>query len=111
MTSDNAALEQHPLDTTLPSAMVDLQSNYCLVLPSHLHYASCWSRQRTAVRPDPDVYAHKTGTLCGPVNDVGMIKLFNRRGTLLMAIYIKGSDAPEEKREHAIAEIARSVLD
>jgi hypothetical protein len=40
-----------------------------------------------------------------------MITLPNGRGRLFIAIYVKGSDAPEALRERAVAEIARSVFD
>ncbi|RZI58577.1 MAG: hypothetical protein EOP94_03125 [Zymomonas sp.] len=61
--------------------------------------------------PAGTVVAHKTGTLGGTVNDVGMTTLPNGRGRLVIAIYFNVSDASEALRERAIAGITRSVFD
>jgi len=55
--------------------------------------------------------AHKTGTIGGTVNDVGVITLPGDGGQVVVAVYIKASDAPYEQRERTIAEIGRSVRD
>jgi beta-lactamase class A len=54
--------------------------------------------------------ADKTGTIGGSVNDVGVITLPDA-GSVVVAVYIKGSDALYEAREKTIAEIGRAVRD
>jgi beta-lactamase class A len=55
--------------------------------------------------------AHKTGTIGGSVNDVGVVTLPADGKKLVIAVLIKKSDRPVEDRERAIADIARSVRD
>lgn len=108
-------------DTAIPSAMVDLLAKELasplLKESSRIFLTGVMERCETgALRikgllPAGTVVAHKTGTIGGTVNDVGMITLPEGRGHLLIAVYTKGSSLPEEKREHAIAEIARSAFD
>jgi beta-lactamase class A len=57
------------------------------------------------------VVAHKTGTIGGSVNDVGVVTLPADGKKLVIAVLIKKSDRPVEDRERAIADIARSVRD
>jgi len=54
--------------------------------------------------------AHKTGTMGGTVNDVGIVTLPD--GThAAMAVFVAASEAPEADRERGIAEVARAVHD
>lgn len=55
--------------------------------------------------------AHKTGSLGGVVNDVGIITLPGHRGHVALSVFTKGSNKPEEVSEKAIAEISRTVYD
>jgi beta-lactamase class A len=108
-------------DTAIPSAMVDLLSKQLasplLKESSRVFLAGVMERCETGagrikgMLPAGTVVAHKTGTIGGTVNDVGMITLPEGRGHLLIAVYTKGSDLPEDKREHAVAEIARTAFD
>ena len=61
--------------------------------------------------PPGDRVAHKTGTIGGTVNDVGVITLPRDGGKLVIAVYLKQSDAPMDQREQVIADIARSIRD
>ncbi|MGH8239606.1 MAG: serine hydrolase, partial [Steroidobacteraceae bacterium] len=61
--------------------------------------------------PSATVVAHKTGTVGGSVNDVGVITLPQDQGQFVISVFIKSSSAPIEERERVIAEIARSVRD
>jgi beta-lactamase class A len=54
---------------------------------------------------------HKTGSIGGTVNDVGIITLPNDAGHVALSVFIKSSPRTTEQREAAIAEIARSVYD
>lgn len=62
--------------------------------------------------PEGTVVMHKTGTLGGVANDAGFIRLPGDGGTLAIAVFVKGADAAaSEKRDRAIAEIARAAHD
>lgn len=56
--------------------------------------------------------AHKTGTLGGTVNDVGVISLPGERGTLILSVYSRGTSTFDvDMGERAIAEVSRSLYD
>jgi beta-lactamase class A len=55
--------------------------------------------------------AHKTGTIGGTTNDVGIITLPDDAGHVAIAVFVKSSDKEVAARERAIAEIARAVHD
>jgi beta-lactamase class A len=59
--------------------------------------------------PSPDV-AHKTGTLGGVADDVGVITLPNNLGHVAISVFTKASGKPEGA-EKAIAEVARTIYD
>jgi beta-lactamase class A len=61
--------------------------------------------------PAGTVVAHKTGTIGGTVNDVGVMTLPDGKRQIVIAVFIKESDKPLAERERVIAEIARSVRD
>lgn len=119
--SANLAFEKDPRDTAAPSAMVDLLGK--LLAGSVLKPESrafllgvmerCESGQARikGILPAGTTVAHKTGTIGGTINDVGMITLPGNRGHLLIAVYTKSSSLPAAQRERAIAEISRSLFD
>jgi len=56
--------------------------------------------------------AHKTGTLGGTVNDVGVITLPDEAGTLIVSVYTRGTSALDVAAgERAIAEVSRTLYD
>lgn len=55
--------------------------------------------------------AHKTGTIGGTTNDVGIITLPDGAGHVAIAVFVKASAKDVSARERAIAEIARAVHD
>jgi beta-lactamase class A len=55
--------------------------------------------------------AHKTGSLGGVANDIGIITLPRDGGHVAISIFTKSSYKPEEVSEKAIAEISRTVYD
>lgn len=62
--------------------------------------------------PEGTVAAHKTGTIGGAINDVGLIQLPGSRGRLALAVFTKESQiSPYPAREPIIAELARAVFD
>jgi len=61
--------------------------------------------------PKDTVVMHKTGSIGGTTNDVGIIRLPGGAGHVAIAVFIKASSAPVAQRERAIAEIARAAHD
>jgi beta-lactamase class A len=61
--------------------------------------------------PDGTGVAHKTGTIGGTTNDVGIVTLPENSGHVAIAVFIKGSEKDNGTRERAIAQIGRSVYD
>ncbi len=55
--------------------------------------------------------AHKTGTIGGTTNDVGVITLPYGRGHVAVVAFVKESEADIPTRERAIAQISRSIYD
>lgn len=55
--------------------------------------------------------AHKTGTLGGVVDDIGVVTLPGNAGHVAIAVFTKGSFRPEESAEKAVAEVARTIYD
>jgi len=55
--------------------------------------------------------AHKTGTIGGTTNDVGIITLPHDGGKVAIAVFVKASSKDVAVRERAIAQIARAVYD
>jgi len=61
--------------------------------------------------PEGTEIAHKTGTIGGSANDVGIITLPDNAGHVAIAVFVKSSEKEVASRERAIAEIARAVHD
>ena len=55
--------------------------------------------------------AHKTGTIGGSTNDVGIITLPDDAGHVAIAVFVKSSEKDVSARERTIAEVARAVHD
>jgi beta-lactamase class A len=55
--------------------------------------------------------AHKTGSLGGVANDIGIITLPGDTGHVAISVFTKSSNKPEEVSEKAIAEISRTLYD
>ncbi|MFQ5816960.1 MAG: class A beta-lactamase [Terriglobia bacterium] len=60
--------------------------------------------------PDTEV-AHKTGTIGRTTNDVGIIRLPEEAGHVVVVVFVKESELDVEKRERAIAQISRAIYD
>jgi beta-lactamase class A len=69
------------------------------------------SARLKGILPEGTVVRHKTGTLSGVTNDVGIIELPDGAGRVAIAVFIQHSSATSEKRERAIAEAARAAHD
>ena len=117
----NPAFEDDLRDTSTPRAMGELLDRIfngkALTPDSSSLLIGIMERCRTGEgrlrgrMPAGTIVAHKTGTIGGVVNDVGVISLPDDAGKVMAAIFIKKSAAPYEDRERAIAEIARSIRD
>jgi beta-lactamase class A len=55
--------------------------------------------------------AHKTGTLGGVVNDVGVVTLPGNLGHIAISVFTKASTGPQDAAEKVVAEIARTIYD
>ena len=61
--------------------------------------------------PPETTVAHKTGTIGGTTNDVGIIYLPNGAGHVATVAFVKDSERPGEPSERAIAQVARAIHD
>jgi beta-lactamase class A len=68
------------------------------------------SRIKGMLPQNTDV-AHKTGSLGGVVNDIGIITLPGDAGHVAVSVFTKASNRPEEASARAIAEVARTLYD
>ncbi len=114
------AFDHDPQDTTTPAAMATLLtrifSGEAVSPASTKIIVDIMSRCRTGehrlrdkLPPDTPV-AHKTGSIGGSTNDVGVITLPDGE-KVVIAAYVKESAAPVAARERAIAEVARAIYD
>ncbi len=55
--------------------------------------------------------SHKTGTIGGTTNDVGIIELPEGAGHVVTVLYVKDSERDVPTRERAIAQISRAIYD
>lgn len=116
----DTTFDADPRDTASPEAMATLLTRMfagkALSAESTKAFTAIMERCRTGTArlsgqmPPGTIVAHKTGTIGGTVNDVGMVSLPDGTGVVIAA-YVKTSAAPVADRERAIAEIARTVRD
>lgn len=117
----NPAFDDDPRDSSTPAAMASLltriYSGKALSAASTKVLGDIMARCHTGkarlpgLLPAGTTVAHKTGTIGGSVNDVGVMTLPGKAGKLVIAVFIKKSAAPMADRERAIAEIARAAHD
>ncbi len=109
-----------PRDTATPDAMADLlvrihrkdflKKDTAELLLDILRRCQTGAARLKGLLPDGTEVAHKTGTIGGTTNDVGIIALPD--GThVAIAVFVKASEKEIPARERAIAEIARAVHD
>jgi len=117
----NPRFDNDPRDTSTPDAMVHLLTKIhrgeALSVGSTKLLLEVMGRCVTgqnrliAMLPPGVALAHKTGTIGGSVNDVGIMTLPNGGGHVAIAVYIKASSDPVSSREKLIAQIARTAID
>jgi beta-lactamase class A len=113
--------DSDPQDTSTPDGMADLLAK---IQRKELHKADtaellldimrrCQTGQARlkGILPANTVVAHKTGTIGGSTNDVGIITLPDNAGHVAIAVFIKSSEKDMATRERVIAEIARAAHD
>jgi beta-lactamase class A len=113
--------DRDPRDTSTPEAMAALLERIhrkeVLKAASADLLLDIMRRCRTGearlkgILPQGTEVAHKTGTIGGSTNDVGIIKLPDGAGHVAIAVFVKLSEKDAASREKAIAEIARAVHD
>ncbi len=110
-----------PRDTTTPEAMTGLLERIyrgeILNRDSGALLMDIMERCRTGetrlkgILPAKTPVAHKTGTMSGITNDVGIMTLPDGAGHVAIAVFVKSSEKDFAERERAIGQIARSVYD
>lgn len=115
------AFNADPRDTATPHAMAALlarlwrreilgDSGSALLLDIMRRSTTGSGRIKGMLRPDVEV-SHKTGTIGGTTNDVGIVTLPDDAGHVVVAIFVKESELDVEERERTIAHIARAIFD
>jgi beta-lactamase class A len=114
------AFDADPRDTSTPYAMGRLltliadggalsRESADLLLDIMLRSTTGAGRLKGMLPPYVDV-SHKTGTIGGTTNDVGIIMLPDG-GRVVTVAFVKESSRPVPEREAAIAQVARAVYD
>jgi beta-lactamase class A len=109
-----------PRDTATPDAMADLLArahkgetlspDSTRLLLKVMTDATTGRLRIKGRLPAGTLVAHKSGTMAGTTNDVGIITLPD--GThVAIAVFLKSSTLPYDRREAPIAEISRTVYD
>jgi beta-lactamase class A len=111
---------QDPRDTSQPNAMAALLEK---IYHRQLHQPATadllldiLNRCRTGdarikgMLPPGTEVAHKTGSIGGTVNDVGILTLPDNAGHVVLALFVK-QGSKEEVSERTIAQISRAVYD
>jgi beta-lactamase class A len=115
------AFDRDPRDTATPGAMLSLLATVwrgaalspgstALLLDIMTRSTTGAGRIRGVLPTDVDV-AHKTGTIGGTTNDVGILTLPDDAGHVAAVLFVKESTRPVEERERAIAHVARAIYD
>jgi beta-lactamase class A len=108
-------------DTSTPEAMADLlvkiyrkdilKRESAELLYDIMRRCQTGDARLKGILPAGTEVAHKTGTIGGTTNDVGIITLPDNAGHVAIAVFIKSSEKETPQRERVIAEIARAVHD
>lgn len=115
------AFSSDPKDTSTPEAMARLlervwrkealtPASSDLLLDIMRRSTTGGARIKGMLPPWIEV-AHKTGTIGGTTNDVGIIELPDGAGHVVTVLFVKGSTLPGDMRERAIAQISRAIYD
>lgn len=116
-----ATFDADPRDTSTPAAMARLleklwrgellsQDSTALLLDIMTRCQTGENRLK-GLLPTGIAVAHKTGTIGGTTNDVGIITLPEDAGHVAVVVFVKESKLEVPERERAIAHISRAVYD
>ncbi|MEW6126944.1 MAG: class A beta-lactamase [Acidobacteriota bacterium] len=113
--------EADPQDTATPDGMAELlvkihrkelhKADSAELLLDIMRRCQTGQARLKGILPADTVVAHKTGTIGGTANDVGIITLPDNAGHVAIAVFIKSSEKEMAARERVIAEIARAAHD
>ncbi len=115
------AFDTDPRDTATPEDMANLlrrlwdgellsRKSTDLLIDIMRRSTTGTGRIKGLLAPRTEV-AHKTGSIGGTTNDVGIITLPDDAGHVIVVLFVKGSTRPVDQRERAIAHIARAAHD
>ncbi len=110
-----------PRDTSTPEGMATLleriyrkdllKSESAELLLDIMRRCRTGEARLRGLLPGGTELAHKTGTIGGSTNDVGIITLPDNAGHVAIAVFVKSSEKDGAARERGIAEIARAAHD
>ncbi|MFN7118496.1 MAG: class A beta-lactamase [Saprospiraceae bacterium] len=108
-------------DTSTPKAMTQLllkiwqgkllNVNHTKLLLDIMYRCQTGEARLKGLLPPGTRVAHKTGTIGGTANDVGIIELPHNAGNVIVSVFVKDSAKEIPEREKVIAHVARSVYD
>ena len=109
-----------PRDTAQPAAMAELllkiynkqlhkRETAELLLDIMRRCQTGDARIKGMLPPDTEL-AHKTGSIGGTINDVGIVTLPGNAGHVVLALFVKQAATPE-LAEKAIAQLSRTIYD
>jgi len=113
--------ETDPRDTSTPDAMVALlqriyrkdllKAESAELLLDIMRRCRTGDARLKGLLPAGTEVLHKTGSIGGTTNDVGIVTLPEGAGHVAIAVFVKASEKETPARERAIAEITRAVHD
>ena len=116
-----AGFDNDSRDTSTPKAMANLLEKIWQkqilteesseLLMDIMRRCETGEHRLKGILPPGTVVAHKTGTIGGTANDVGVIELPDDAGHVVTVVFVKESSLPVADRERAIAHVARAVYD
>ncbi|QQS47036.1 MAG: class A beta-lactamase [Acidobacteriota bacterium] len=116
-----ARFDSDPRDTSTPDAMTALLEKIyrkSLLKPESaellydiMRRCQTGDARLKGILPAGTEVAHKTGTIGGTTNDVGIITLPDNAGHVAISVFIRSSEKEVPQRERTIAEIARAAHD
>lgn len=119
--ANSSAFNQDTRDSSTPAGMALLLQKLALgkalsgantaLLLDILRRSETGDSRLKGILPAGTVVMHKTGSIGGTTNDVGVIRLPGNAGHVAIAVFIKASADPVAQRERVIAELARAAHD
>jgi len=115
--------DRDPRDTSTPDAMTTLlariwrkdpeimKPDSADLLLDIMRRCQTGETRLKGILPEGTEVAHKTGSIGGTTNDVGIVTLPHGAGHVAIAVFVKSSEKPVPVRERGIAEISRAAHD